>query len=763
MSISNKYLQPALSGRLPVVLYSAKFRQLGGVLLIAGIVFWIYWPALGGGFIWDDELLITSNKLVLSSDGLDRMWFTREPVDYWPVTNSSFWGEWRLWGMNTSGYHVTNVVLHIASALLLWMILRRLEIPGAFLAALLFAVHPINVESVAWIAQRKNTLSLFFSLLSLWWFLNARRNVNRWLWLSLVAFTLAMLSKGSVAVLPFVFLVIVWWRQNRLTLRDGLQTAPFFVVAIVLTAVNIWFQTHGSHETIRDVTPLQRLLGAGAVVWFYLYKALLPIHLAFVYPQWKIQPANLLWWFPLGATVSVTLLLWWQRRRDLLRPLFVAWLIFCLGLLPVMGLVDVYFMKFSLVADHYLYTSLIVVMVMITAAWEILLKRQSGAWRQVLWGLAALVGAGCCGLVRHYSANYADALTLYQASVEKNPHSSLLQNNLGMQLFLNRQANDSIEHFQEAVNLQPDNAEAINNLGLALANIGRTEQALVQYQAALNLRKDFPQAHNNLGLTLAKQGNTDVAIAEFQEALRLNSFYPQAYYNLANSLEQSGQLQKALVNYRLAIQYDPYYWEAENAWAAALMKAGDPSGAIAHYQQSLRLKPDSPEIENNLASALIQTDQPQLAIEHLQQALRLRPDYAAAQHNLGLALAKMGRFEQAISHYESALRLKADFPAAENNLGTALRESGQLQQALVHYQKALEQNPNYTQAYANMAIALAQLNRPSEAIASAQKGLAIALALGQTQMASQIEAWLEHYRLQSSSQQNASQQKGTSQ
>ncbi|HTQ38975.1 MAG TPA: glycosyltransferase family 39 protein, partial [Pirellulales bacterium] len=270
-----------------------------GVALITALTYAVYWPALSGGFILDDELL-TQSKLIKAPDGLYRFWFTTEPTDYWPVTSSAFWLEWRLWGDKPTGYHVTNLLLHMVDVLLIWLVLRRLAIHGAFLAALIFAVHPVNVESVAWISQLKNLLALCFMLLSTICSLKADKRLNSpqspsdrssagpWYLLSLMLFVLGMLSKGSAAVLPALLLLIAWWRRP-LSKWDWLRSVPFFLLGGLLTLLNVWFQTHGVDTIVRKVTPIERLLGAGGVVWFYLFKALVPIDLIFVYPEWHID------------------------------------------------------------------------------------------------------------------------------------------------------------------------------------------------------------------------------------------------------------------------------------------------------------------------------------------------------------------------------------------------------------------------------------------------------------------------------------------
>jgi hypothetical protein len=319
----------------------AWFAQCAALILVTTIV---YFPALRGEFILDDDLLLTRNTLINAPDGLFRIWCTTEPQDYWPITNSSFWLEWRLWGTSPTGYHVVNLALHLASTFLIWRILRNLSIPGASFAALLFAIHPVNVESVAWIAQRKNVLALIFMLLSGLWYLKTvipkahqQDDVttirpspllsavrNPWYWISLCAFVVAMLSKGSVVVLPLLLLLTIWWWRGRILLADWAKLMPFVVVGAVLTGVNVWFQTHGSGEVIRDAGVLGRLLAAGAIVWFYLYKALVPINLSFIYPNWEINPGGLFWWIPLALLVLVTAGLWMNRRTRWVRAVLTG-------------------------------------------------------------------------------------------------------------------------------------------------------------------------------------------------------------------------------------------------------------------------------------------------------------------------------------------------------------------------------------------------------------------------------------------------------
>ncbi len=278
-------------------------------------------------------------------------------MDYYPVSNTSLWIEWRLWGANPVGYHAVNLLLHIVLALLIWKVLARLKIPGAFLAALLFAVHPVNVESVAWISQRKDLLAILFLLLSTLCWLRTQRIGDfdalrhgrqsslavaaGWYVLSLAMFVFAMLSKGSVAILPVLFLLIVWWQRRRIGWTDFLRTIPFFLIAAALTVVNMAVQTRGFSDTIRSASFAHRLTGAGAAVWFYLAKALLPINLAFIYPQWHVHAHDVLWLLPLAAAAVVTVVLAIPKAQRWRRSLFFAWAFFCVALAPMLGFVDV--------------------------------------------------------------------------------------------------------------------------------------------------------------------------------------------------------------------------------------------------------------------------------------------------------------------------------------------------------------------------------------------------------------------------------------
>jgi protein O-mannosyl-transferase len=680
-------------------------RFAAGIALIAAAALLTYFPSLNGGFIWDDnDLYITKNQILKASDGLYRFCCTTEPVEYHPVTNTTFWIEWRLWGMNSTGYHVTNLILHIVESLLIWIILRKLSIPGAFLAAMIFAVHPVNVESAAWIAERKDMMAMLFFLLSILCYLkhfssscdeNPQRSrhtlcsdlvhgvcglhIDRWYWLSLGAFVSAMLSKGSVAMLPMILLGITWWLRTEPSVSkwDLARIAPFLAVAVILTPVHVWFQTHVLGEVIRSANFIERLLGAGGVVWFYLYKAVLPINLAFVYPQWRIEAGNPLWWLPLSAALAVTAALW-RYRKGWSRPLLFAWGFFCVGLIPVMGFADAYFMLYSLVADHYQHIAIVGVIALVSAGFAAWHQRVRGAIRQAVIVLAILAIGALAFLTWRQNGLYRDEITLYQDVLKKNPECWLVH----------------------------------CNLGLILDNLGRTPEAMEHYKKALQINPDYPEAHINMGRVLDNAGRPQEALEHFQQALRLNPYSPEPYFNLG----------------------------------VALVKLGRPEQAIKSYEQALRLNPNYTEAHVNLGNTLDQMGQLQEAIENFEQALLLKPDSIEAHYNLGNILRRTGRYKEAIEHYEQVLRLRPNLAYAHNNLGFILNQTGRFQEAVEHFNQAIQIVPDSVDAYYNLALAYANMRQSSAARATAQKALELARTQGRPDKAKQIEVWLKSYR-----------------
>ncbi len=572
---ARKHTFPTRSGTS--VSLALRLNALAGITLIVGAVFLAYLPSISGGFILDDDLLLTDNPNVAAPDGLCLLWCTNKSPEYYPASYTANWVEWRLWGTSPAGYHVTSLILHVAEALLIWIVLRKLSIPGAFLAALIFAVHPVNVESVAWIAQRRNIIAMFFFLLSILWYLKdvlptsstgmapshslgrpREQEINHsllathhsplstlhsplWYWLSLAAFVLAMLGKGSVAVMPALLLGIIWWLEPLMTgpqsagtkqtwaVKMGLsplirrhlsRLSPFFAVAIALTVVNMWFQTYGEEVFIRKVGFADRLVGAGCVIWFYLYKALLPLDLAFVYPQWHIEAGKLLWWLPLVAALAVTAVLW-RHRKGWSRPILFAWGFFCVALVPVLGFVDVGFMQFTLVADHYQHIAIIGAIALATAGWIVWRRLARGADRWTVTAVAAVAVGVFTFLTWLQCGIYRDPITLYKTALAKYPDCWLLYENLGCAFYDIGRPRESIKYHEHALHLKPDSVNAHFDLGKALLKSGRTQEAIDQFKKVLLLSPEHFKACNTLALAYAKTNQSSDAIEVAQKALNI--------------------------------------------------------------------------------------------------------------------------------------------------------------------------------------------------------------------------------------------------
>ena len=522
-----------------------------------------YLPALRGGFVWDDDVLITSNTMIKASDGLHRFWFTTEAPDYYPVTWSAWWLQWRLWGNNPAGYHVVNMLLHAVNAVLVWIALRRLSIPGAWLAAAVFAVHPVNVATVAWISEQKNTLSMLFYLVAILLYLSFdKKGQWRWYALSLAAFLLALLSKSAVVMLPVVLLGCMWWRHGHVRRKGVGLTAPFFGASLVLGLVTIWFQYHRvlKGDAVRTDGFFGRLEVAGCAPWFYLYKALLPFNLSAVYPRWDSNVSRWVFCLPGLALVGCLAFLWW-KRKSWGRPALFALGYFVVMLFPVLGFFDQDFYQYSFVADQWQYYSIVGVISLVVAAGTALPRHD---WR-VAAGVAVLTVLSLATWER--SSVYASEELLWTDTVGENPDAWMPHYNLGTSLLQAGKLKEAITQFEEAARIRPDLAKVHSNLGLALARAGRIQEAIAQFQQALQIDPDRFEVHGNLGHALMILGKMPEAIEHWWRALQIEPDSAEVHYDLGLALEQTGQPEDAIEQYRLALKFKPDMVEAQNRLA----------------------------------------------------------------------------------------------------------------------------------------------------------------------------------------------------
>jgi tetratricopeptide (TPR) repeat protein len=527
----------------------------GGALLLFALV--AYYPALSGGFVWDDDSYVTNNTTLRSMEGLWRIW--TEPTaspQYYPLVFTTFWVEYQLWELAPLGYHLTNVLLHWLNGVLLWRLLRQLELPAAWLAAAVFVLHPVQVESVAWITERKNVLSSFFyfaAALAYFRFSPPGARLveppERWNWyaLSLGLFTCALLAKTVACSLPAALLLLLWWKRERISHSDLLHLVPFFTLGVLLAVVTVWMEKHhvGAAGPEWELSPIERVLIAGRALVFYAGKLCWPTNLTFIYPRWLID-AGAAWQYLFPLAVLAVLAAAWVGRRTWGRGPLAACLFFAGTLVPALGFIDVYPMRYSFVADHFQYLASVGLIVLVVAAGRAVLHRLGPAGRvaAAVAGAAVLIVLGV--LTWRQAGIYKDLPTLWRDTIEKNPGSWMAHTNLGVYLFREGEYDGARAHYAEAVRLKPDDPSIHYYLGEVLALQGRPGQAIIHFSEALRLRPNYPEARALLGVALAQHGKPAEALPHLLEAVGSDPNNPQPIYNLAVAYSQLGRMDEAI-------------------------------------------------------------------------------------------------------------------------------------------------------------------------------------------------------------------------
>jgi tetratricopeptide (TPR) repeat protein len=624
-------------------------------LLLLIVTLAAYKPAWNGQPIWDDDHHITRPEL-RSVNGLTRIWTELGAAQqYYPVVHSAFWLEHRLWGDSTLGYHLLNILLRCLSAWLLLKILRRLAIPGSWFVAAIFALHPVQVESVAWISELKNTLSgvLFFATILVYLRFDSGR--RRHLYIAAFGlFVLGLMSKSVIATLPVSLLVVFWWKRGRLDRKqDIVPLLPFFAAGIASGLFTAWIEQRfiiAGDEGAFALTFVERFLVAGRAVWFYLGKIVWPVDLIFIYPRWKVSQA--VWWqylFPV-ATLILAGALWLLRKRW--RAPMAAFLYFAASLFPVMGFFNVYPFRFSFVADHFQYLACVgpITFLVGLASSSGLAK---GGRRTVLCTIVLLT---LVILTSKRSGVYTNEEVLYRTTIRQNPDCWL----------------------------------AYNNLGNVWGQSGRLEGAIAMYSRALEIRPKYALAENNLSGALLRSGRIEEAFAHCQKAVEMDPNYAEAHHNLGILLEKGGRIDEAIVQYQKEVEIDPKDAGAQNKLGNVLASVGRLDEAMVRYEMALKSNANYAEAYFNLGNVFLQKGLIGEAIGHYLKAVAIRPNYERAHSNLGHALRRAGRIDEAIAQYRKALEINPSKVSGFQNLGVALYEDGQTSDAIVVLQEGLE-------------------------------------------------------------------------
>jgi tetratricopeptide (TPR) repeat protein len=688
-------------------------------LVLAAITLAVFGQAAGFRFVnYDDNVYVYDNPMVargLTLQGL--VWaFTHVHFDNWhPLTWLSHMLDCQLYGLHPGGHHLTNVLLHTATVIVFFLVLRQMTGAlwrSAFVAAV-FAIHPLRVESVAWVAERKDVLSGLFFMLTIGAYVRyARRPWSPVRYgLVVLLFVMGLMCKPMLVTLPVVLLLLDYWPLQRVESRKlsgvVMEKLPLLALSATSCVVTLFAQT-GAIKSIESFSLPVRLANALVTCKVYLDQMVHPAGLAVLYPfpyhgvpAWEVALAGML-------LAGFSIVAWAERRK---RPwLLIGWVWYLVMLLPVVGIIQV---GGQAHADRYTYLPQIGIYMAVT--WMVAEWRVS---RAALGGLMAGVLAVLMVCAWKQTAYWQDSETLWTHALACTTGNYAAHYNLGVALDQEGREDEASAHFQKALEIKPDYAEAYYGLGMALDRRGRLNEAIAEYQKALEIKPDLAEAHNNLGVALRKNGRVDEAITQYQIALQINPCHAEAQFNLGNALGQKGRLDDAII----------------------------------HYQEALQIRPDYADAQFNLGNVLMQKGQADEAITHLQKALEINPNNARIHLNLGLCFYRLGRMDDALSQYQTALHIEPADPAAQNDLAWLLATCPQA--SLRNGDKAVQlaRQANELSGGKNpvilgtLAAACAEAGRFSEAVETAQRALQLAGAQSNTRLAAQLQSELKLYQ-----------------
>ena len=569
-----------------------------GVMTIILAVLWVYSPALDGGWLWDDDWYITNNPLVRDLAGLWKFWCAPGSwTEYYPLEETLLWVEWHLFGNATPGYHLVTISLHAANALLVWRLLARLGLRNAWLGGFIFAVHPAAVDSVAWIAETKNTASTLPCLLAMIaWIDFENRREPRDYFLALACFTIGMLCKIAIAPLPAVLLLYTWWKRYRIAWRDTFTTAPFFVIAVVLSAISIaagviYSQQAGkAADTLPQLDLAARIALAGQSLGVYFAHVVWPVDLLPSYPQWNIGASSPPAFVPCLVLAAVFAALWF-RRASWGAAAILALGTFVLFLAPFLGFVSASYMSFTWIMDHYLYVAMIGPVGLFIAALDSIGNRVAASSRIAVTGAALLMGALLAFAARGYAAMFSDEATLWGYTVQHNAGDWLAQDNLGKAQLVAGKPGDAANHFRAALALHPGRAQTHLSLGRALLAMNRSGDAIAEFDTALAIDPTNSEIYDQKGMALVQAGRAIDAVPLLQRAVQLRPHYAIGLGDLGIALALTGHLDEALNCFNASLAINPNYAATHVNLGHALRQLHRNTEADDQFRRALQLDP----------------------------------------------------------------------------------------------------------------------------------------------------------------------------
>jgi len=650
-------------------------RTWGAAALLVLPVLVIYFvQTWNAEFIWDDDAHITQNPAVTQPGGIVAIW-TSAAARICPLTLSSFWLEYSLWGANPRLFHLVSILLHALSAVVLWRVLLRLAVPGAWIGVALWALHPVQVETVAWITEQKNTQSALFYLLAILFYVRAEERTGRWSYPVAVLFgLLAVASKSSTVVLPAVLALCSWWLKGRWEWKTIWRLVPFVIFAAGSAWLSVWTQEiEGAHGIAYQRGVLERLADSGKAGWSYLAKLAWPSPLVFIYPKWQTDISSLLHWLPLLSGAALFAVAWWRRWRGVL---FAAAL-FIVQLGPVLTLVNHYFLRYSFVGDHFQYLASMVPLALVAAGIAFGIRHVVARHAAV----AALLTT-CAVLSWRECSEYRSSETLWQATLRDNPDAWMAHNNLGLILNAKGLKEEALRHHQRAVEIEPERAsEPHHDLGNLLVELGQVNKAIAQHEKGLAIQDSFP-GRTNLAAALLAAGSPDEAVKHFEQAMNMRPDSAQAQMNLGIALRHADEPDAALARLQMAASLDPAMAEIPYEIGNTLMEDKRPAEAVTAFQKALQLNPRFASAYWNLGGLLLQKNDPGGAVAAFAKVIEVEPNNADACNNLAWLLATTPDTHvrdgaRALVLAEKACRLtRRQDPRTLRALAAALAETG---------------------------------------------------------------------------------------
>ena len=675
-----------------------------------------YLPAmLWGGFVWDDTTCIKADP-VRDVSGLWQIWFSPGAIDgethYWPLVYTTFWLEHKLWGYAPAGYHVVNVLLHLANTLLLWHLLRRLAVPGAWVMAAVFAVHPLHVESVAWVIERKDVLSgLFYLAAALAWMRFIEKPRPGRYACSLALYAAALLSKSIAITLPVAFLIWHWWKQGRVTSTDLLRLVPFFVVGLVIVVGDLAF-----YQSVRPLSLgyslTERTLIAARALWFYAGKLLWPTNLSVIYPLWDIRVSDPLAWGYLIAAVALALALW-RFRQQLGRGPLAGALFFAVTLSPVLGFVDHGYMEYAFVADRFQYLAGIGAMAVVISAVAYSVRRLSGMWQKGALGVAAVTLVVLGLLTWRQASIYRDEETLNRHIIELDPQARNAHRHLGNALYKQKRYEEAVDAYRVAIAQRPNHAVAHFNLGGALNKLGRFEEAETHLRRAIELDPKAKHRYRYLGNALYEQGRYEEALDAYRVAVQ-HPDYPLAHANLGMALNKLERFEEAETHLRRAIALDSKTKNSHRYLGNALYEQGRYAEAVDAYRVAIEQRPDDALAHASLGATLNVLGRNEEAETHLHRALALNPSHTEALYFLATLRAEQQRYDEMLELLQRLINIDPNDAETHVSMGVALFFLGRSDEALQHFDQALSLDPTLENVRANREALLEAMKENAE-------------------------------------------------